>query len=345
MNQSLAEVLPPDCIIQSRTLLTNSSSNHGHTWRLTLSDPDNELPRSVVLKLVQFQQLVEPFLREMVSLHVERYFYSRVSKVLTPFSPVARSYPVAEGSRSEALLLEDLSEDFPFPALYTSSEAKIHTALKWLANFHASLWDAGGSGFVLLPDPLTAPNPEGAYGVWEQGGWWHLDTRRDELTVLQGKADEYGWLLPYVEGVARRLRTEAVGRTLIHGNPRAANIMFSDRTPEATCVFSDFQWVGSGLCVQDLVFFLATSVDSRKLKDEEGLLAAYHAELVVALARNGGRGDGKYTLDVLKEQWEWALVDWMRFLGGWGCWGNADWVIRRSKEICERWRKEGISFD
>jgi hypothetical protein len=35
--------------------------------------------------------------------------------------------------------------------------------------------------------------------VWEQGTYWYLDTRREELKEI---GDNYNWLLPWIEKVS-----------------------------------------------------------------------------------------------------------------------------------------------
>lgn len=170
-----------------------------------------------------------------------------------------------------------------------------------------------------------------------------------------GDAGDYAFLLPHVEAVAERLRVRPgdLGATLMHGDCKGANIVFASPPRgvagaagaggEVRCALYDFQYVGVGLGVQDLAYFLGTSVDVRLLEGggEEALLRGYYDELVAALGR-AGKGVGGYTWEVLVRQWEWALVDWMRFMAGWGCWGNSRWVEGRARRICERWAREGM---
>lgn len=187
---------------------------------------------------------------------------------------------------------------------------------------------------------MTAADADavGDGGVWAQGGYWYLDTRRDEFSDTTG----YAYVCAFAEDVAARLkRRDVSGVTLVHGDCKSANVVF-ERAGER-CALYDFQYVGVGFGVQDVAYFVATSVQGRRLAEEggeEALLRLYYGEVVAALARRGVV-DAGYTWEVLVEQWEWALVDWMRFMAGWGCWGNAAWVERRVKAICKRWEEEG----
>lgn len=252
-------------------------------------------------------------------------------------------YPVAETLKDEALLLEDLSVTYPYSGPYSAMHAR--AVLKWLANFHATYWRIKPAA-VVAP-PLKVENPNEAEGVWEQGGYWYLDTRSEEMESLMSGADHYPYLIPFVEYVAEKLRGRegAVGVTLIHGDCKAANIVFNSKSiagsEEVKCALYDFQYVGLGFGVQDLAYFIGTSVDRRQLQNEEELLRFYYDELMAALGRKGVE-ENEYTWEVMMEQWEWALVDWMRFMAGWGCWGNSRWVEIKVEKICGRWDKEGL---
>ena len=50
------------------------------------------------------------------------------------------------------------------------AEAQAKAAAEWLAGFHAHFWEK--------------PTPE---GVWDQGGYWYLDTRPHEFASIGGE--------------------------------------------------------------------------------------------------------------------------------------------------------------
>lgn len=328
---ALRAVLPPDLDVRSHTLLASLWSNYGHIYRLTLGGA----PSTLILKLIQpppvSASASESHLRKLLSYRVERYFYAHLSAQLPPsLARVARCYPVAAPS---ALLIEDLSP--AFPASHSSSDP--HIVLHWLANFHATFWGTD--------PPLISPSPAAtaADGVWPNGGYWYLATRRSEFAAISDD-ESNAYLVPFAERVSARLqRRENTGTTLMHGDCKSANIVFAQTAP--ACALYDFQYVGRGLGVQDVVYFLATSVARGRLRGdgERELLKVYYDEVGAALLRRGVR-DEAYTWEVMLCQWEWALVDWMRFMAGWGCWGNVDWVEGRAKAICKRWEEEGCDL-
>lgn len=54
----------------------------------------------------------------------------------------------------------------------TPAVEQAKAAAEWLAGFHAHFWER--------------PRAE---GVWEQGGYWYLDTRPDEFEAIGSEVD------------------------------------------------------------------------------------------------------------------------------------------------------------
>ena len=134
---------------------------------------------------------------------------------------------------------------------------------------------------------------------------------------------------------------------------KGANIVFSHdpypwRGKKATvtsneplcCALYDLQYVGLGLATYDLVYFLGTSVESKLLgsiNDEKELVQEYFERFSAAAVENGLNSTDEYTFNTFWTHWELAIVDWYRFMAGWGFWGNDRWVERRAKEIVKSW--------
>jgi len=63
---------------------------------------------------------------------------------------------------------------------------------------------------------------------------------------LEDSQEEYTWLIPYALPAAEKLKTEVLGRTLLHGDVKGANILFSETAPrqdaqgEVKCALYDF---------------------------------------------------------------------------------------------------------
>ena len=142
--------------------------------------------------------------------------------------------------------------------------------------------------------------------------------------------------------------------TLVHGDVKSANILLGRsvhlrRTPckkgttskndevvdtSWQCALYDLQYVGLGLVTYDLVYFLTTATDPSLLEpaSEKELLQAYlaffhtHADSVSGTAL-------QYDFATLWNHWELAIIDWYRFMAGWGFWGHDNWVEKRAREI------------
>lgn len=155
--------------------------------------------------------------------------------------------------------------------------------------------------------------------------------------------------------------------TLVHGDVKGANIVFNrdvysrrsnrgkktvdkkkngDDTPAAPlkCALYDLQYVGLGLPALDLVYFLGTSVDSPllSLTSEIKLIQTYHTTFTRSIAKSSDHVSDSpaYDFDTFWKHWELAIVDWYRFMAGWGFWGNDTWVERRAREIVWGWQEK-----
>ncbi|CAG8720632.1 14092_t:CDS:2 [Acaulospora colombiana] len=236
------------------------------------------------------------------------------------------------------------------------------TVLNWLANFHGTFWGFHrntGIQKYLVPPPLEYQGGQ-VSGIWSQGTYWYLDTRREEHQSVD--EDEYGWLLKWTDKVDRSMKEETnKWGTLLHGDVKGANIVFSaDSGGSRRCALYDFQYAGLGLVTRDLVYFIGTTAQSasiRRIEQEKEILRAYHSELLRTIASRqnhdqttgnstvGSRSDSEgYTFPTLWRHWEIAIVDWYRFMAGWGFWGNDSWVERRAKEIVLGWDEHTLTI-
>jgi aminoglycoside/choline kinase family phosphotransferase len=125
----------------------------------------------------------------------------------------------------------------------------------------------------------------------------------------------------------------ACHRTLLHGDAKSANFMFSADC--SACAAYDFQYCGEGFGVRDVAYLIASSVDEDVVeKQEQQLLQYYHQKLQECLQAQG-KADAaqRYTYDVMTAHFELCLLDYVRFMAGWGFWGNARWAQRRARQV------------
>jgi hypothetical protein len=203
--------------VKSSTRIATLWSNYGSIDRVYLrsdssSNSKGTTPHSIVIKTVTppplqaGDQADEGHLRKLLSYEVERYFYSHLSSRIPKQAKVACFHPNQspsedDGTRPVQIILEDLSMDYPNPARGSLSLKDTNAVLSWLATFHGTFWGIQheqGIQSTLIPPPLQYKGGTKA-GIWEQGTYWYLDTRREELDCTDGR--QYGWLLKWVEKV------------------------------------------------------------------------------------------------------------------------------------------------
>lgn len=146
------------------------------------------------------------------------------------------------------------------------------------------------------------------------GGYWSLEKRQDDLPRMEDEWRRWQAAVPPVggsvevatgvlelaaglhaaaAGLASRLSSlgAASGRTLLHGDFKTANLFFrpaADGGGAAAACPCDFQWAGTGVCMQDVMYLLWTSVEPGVVAaEEEELLAFYREQLRRELAAAG----------------------------------------------------------
>lgn len=138
----------------------------------------------------------------MLSYEIERWFYRHLSSRLPASVKVATVYPIQVDDDGN-LLLEDLSDGYPYPARGSLGKESTITVLKWLGGFHATFFRLHKREDMKLVPPPSQWMREKVKGVWRRGVYWYLETRREELAQID--EEEYEWLMPWIEKV-RALR-------------------------------------------------------------------------------------------------------------------------------------------
>lgn len=191
-------------------------------------------------------------------------------------------------------VLEDLDQA-GFPARKAQcAPPEIAACLGWLAAFHARFLGVA------------------ADRLWKVGTYWHLATRPDELARLSA-----GALRRAAPAIDQRLNA-ARFRGLVHGDAKLENFCFSSSGPGVAVV--DFQYVGGGVGVKDVAYFLSSCLS---LDECEALIPGYLELYFDALrAALEARGDTPASeAAALECEWRelfsWAWTDFYRFLAGW----------------------------
>jgi hypothetical protein len=317
----------------------------------------SDAPTKLILKVVTPpSDSGEAHERKVTSYMVEASFYRHFAKSMKESGvTLADIYAVetADGGGSVKLLMSDLRQAYPVPGGGMLSFGKTMAAVDWLARFHALHWG------------LSSAPAEIYQTLWPEGCYWRLDTRSSEYDAIP---QTWQRLKNCARAVADLMKNgthpHSLHKTIVHGDFKSANLQFAETscagssqhsatsvpsTGDAAyeCAVVDFQYAGGGYGARDLVMLIASSVEmprpyshEKAVLLERQILEAYHQKLTQYLSSSGsGKGTvgvgaaEPYTLAQLIQHYELCMVDYVRFMAGWGMWGNAQYAQSRAKEI------------
>jgi hypothetical protein len=277
------------CVLGSR--IQPLWGGYGDLWRAELSQREQLL--SVIVKDVRPPpddgSLAHR--RKLRSYRVEQAFYARYAARCGAGCRVPRALGLSAEAGGFLTVLEDLDAAGFSERRRRASEEQRQDTLRWLAAFHATF--------------LGEPAEE----LWKVGTYWHVTTRPDELARISHAA-----LCRAAPAIDTRLNA-ARFRTLVHGDAKLENVCFG---PAGTVALVDFQYVGGGVGVKDVAYFLSSCLASGECAT---LVPRYLDLYFVALeAELAGRLETR-EIDALQREWRelfpLAWVDFYRFLLGW----------------------------
>lgn len=229
--------------------------------------------------------------RKLRSYDVELHFYQRAAERWDGGCRIARSMHLSKTENDWLFLLEDL-DDAGFSGRRSALSApEMRACLHWLAEFHAR-----HLGSV----------PE---GLWEQGTYWHLATRPDELSIMKHER------LKNAASAIDRALSDCRYQTWVHGDAKVENFCFSrDRGVAAL----DFQYVGAGVGVKDVAYFLSSCQGERQLlKEADRWVDEYFQFLEVSVRTHRPDVDSSALISEWRRLYPYAWADFTRFLVGW----------------------------
>lgn len=251
--------------------------------------------------------------RKIKSYQIEMAFYKQWAEQCDDDCRIPHCLAMETQGDEVLMVLEDLNSS-GFPARRTSvSWNELKACLKWLANFHAT---------------FINQTPE---NLWETGTYWHLETRPDEFNELTDKA-----LRKAAEPIDKILQ-QAKYQTFVHGDAKLANFCFSTDGKDVAAV--DFQYVGGGCGMKDVIYFIGSCLyeeDCERLEDE--LLEFYFKELKTALISKNRDIDPDAVEKEWRELFPVAWTDFHRFLKGWspGHWKINSYSERMAREVISK---------
>ena len=282
--------------ITSKEVIQSLWSGYGEILRLEL---DEGRKPSVVLKLIDLSnQDSHPrgwntdlsHQRKLKSYQVETFWYANwVGKNDFEFKIPSCLYTDTTDNQ-QLILLDDLNEQGYPIRRNTLNITETLVVVKWLAQFH---------GMFYNHEPK---------GLWNEGSYWHLDTRPDEWNEMAS-----GRLKSAARHISERLKN-AKHQTIIHGDAKLANFCFSPDSSKVAAV--DFQYVGGGCGMKDLAYFVGSCMSDFELAEHEGEILDYYFQ---ELFKSTSISENEF--DDLEQEWRslypWAWADFTRFLLGW----------------------------
>jgi hypothetical protein len=222
--------------------------------------------------------------RKLKSYAVETSWYESYSKNSAARLP--QCLAIERQADEVLMVLEDLdAAGYPLRKQLVGWE-EIAACLGWLAQFHASYLGE-------VPD-----------GLWEVGTYWHLETRPQELAVLEDQR---------LKAAAPAIDEKLNGceyKTFVHGDAKLANFCFA---PDKQVAGVDFQYVGGGCGMKDVAYFIGSCLDERDCERlEQQILDTYFERLQSELGERN---------EALEKEWRSlyriAWADFHRFIKGW----------------------------
>jgi len=248
--------------------------------------------------------------RKLKSYQVETAWYKQWSERCDESCRIPRCLALETQGEEVLMVLEDL-DAAGYPERITAvSWNEIKACLSWLANFHATFLEE---------------QPE---NLWKVGTYWHLDTRPDELKVMDDKA------LKAAAGAIDQTLQQSAFLTFVHGDAKLANFCFSNDGKQVAAV--DFQYTGGGCGMKDVAYFIGSCLYEEDIEQmEDQLLTFYFKALKKAVT------DQQKNIDYAALEKDWralypvAWTDFHRFLKGWSPdhWKINSYSERMAREV------------
>ena len=250
--------------------------------------------------------------RKVKSYEVETEWYLNLSRKSNEYCKLPICYALETKGKEVFMILEDLDvAGYPVRKSFVNGN-EMEACINWLANFHATFMH-------VKPD-----------GLWQKGTYWHLETRPEELEVLDDLP-----LKNAAEAIDQKL-DDTPYKTLVHGDAKLANFCFSKSGTEVAAV--DFQYVGGGCGMKDLAYFVGSCLDEEACEAlEENILNTYFSAFKNALERSKKEINVKELEENWRNLYPFAWTDFHRFVKGWspGHWKIHSYSERLSKEVIE----------
>lgn len=230
--------------------------------------------------------------RKLKSYQVETAWYQNFAKFCDETCRIPQYYASQLNENETILVIEDLDAQGYNLRHNIIEEKDIDNCIRWLAAFHAKFIHAN------------------AEQLWQVGSYWHFATRNDEWQAMPD-----GDLKTYAGAIDTALNS-ATFKTIIHGDAKVANFCFRENKNNVAAV--DFQYVGAGVGVKDLMYFLGGCLDSEALFEfHNEYLDKYFSYLKQFSSDTVSDTEFKALEQEWRSLYSIAIADFSRFLIGW----------------------------
>lgn len=250
--------------------------------------------------------------RKIKSYAVEVAWYRDWSKRCNESCYVPSCLASDQQNNETLIVLEDLSRSGFEKVKSNVSLKEMKVCVNWLAHFHATFMGQ-------LPK-----------GLWKNGTYWHLDTRPEELKALKDLP-----LKKAAQKIDQKLRSSPF-QTFVHGDAKLANFCFSKDSQKVAAV--DFQYVGAGCGMKDLVYFMSSCLYEEECERlEKEILDFYFEVLRRTLVKKGSSVNGEELEKEWRSLFSVAWADFHRFIKGWspGHWKINSYSERLARKVVD----------
>ena len=300
--QTINQILPylKATRIHKVEIVQNLWSNFGQIMRI---HSDSQLNPSAIIKYIQPPtEMSHPTgwnsemsrARKVKSYEMEKNFYEQHSNTCNDKLACRVPHHIFSIKKESEIIL--ILEDLGISGFEQKKEniniEEAKLCISWLAKFHA----------IFLNTEVN--------NLWTNGTYWHLDTRQDELKVMNEHP-----LRKHAHVIDEKLKNSKY-KTFVHGDAKVANFCFSSDNANVAAV--DFQYVGGGCGMKDLAYFIGSVFNSHDCEKYEQLVLVYYfSELNKALLRLRKPIDLKELEANWRSLYSFAWADFHRFLLGW----------------------------
>jgi hypothetical protein len=267
------------------TTVGEGSGVVGFVIRVTLAyvSPENEGPQTLVMKF-SHEQEANRNIGIMLKLYErEVTFYNTVSSKINVPSPECYFAMVNKETGESLIVLEDLGRFRTGDQLKGINETEVKLVVDAFVPLHILFWDNTNQDF-LEDTPRVDTTWKEMYIPSVDGTWEPCKEKFGHCMPEEIK----NALPEYISGLGK-LHNIMGDRTqtLLHGDPRMDNLMFSDDVEGAPLVLIDWQVLLISNPLHDLSLTLSMSapVETRRLIEDD-MVRYYHSKLVEGGVKN-----------------------------------------------------------